>query len=159
MFEVNVRNKDDRTFKGVFKEMSEAKTWIQNCVDSNTWGLPEMTDEFGNISVCEYIYEIKDITEQVEKEKRRQDLLKAGDMVKNCCTEITNLIGGYNLYRNLTAKQITEMIKTFAEIDAYLSKNRPFSAKEAMLKVKIDGEIVTQELYDIIMDTFKRFGI
>ena len=78
---------------------------------------------------------------------------------RKCCEEILYLIGGYNRSRNLTAKQITEMIKTFADIDTCLAKGRPTSAKYLIEQLKIDGEILTQELYDLVMKAFARYKI
>ena len=108
---------------------------------------------------CHYTYNIVDETEKVNQELKYQEILKAGMNDRKCCEEILYLIGGYNRSRNLTAEQITKMIKDFADIDTCLAKGRPTSAKYLIQKLKIDGESLTQDLYNLVMEAFKRFNI
>lgn len=147
MLEINIGNDKGKKFKGTFQTKEELEAWVKSCQEKKSWGEKYTMSE------------VKDITLEVEKEKKYQELLKAGLNDRKCCEEILLLIGGYNRSRMLTAEQITKMIKDFSDIEACLSKGRPSSAKFFIDKLRIDEETITTELYELITQAFKKYGI
>lgn len=111
----------------------------------------EPTYETQDISVrlkAEFISEIVDITAQYNEEQNKQQKIAAGRAARSVCESVLDLIAGYNLERNLTSEQVTQMQQTFANIDLALKSARPTLAKTLISNVAVDGTLVTQKMKD-----------
>jgi hypothetical protein len=90
---------------------------------------------------------------------QQYEIIQKGTQNRNCCQEILDLISGYNASRNLSLERIQSMITTFATAKTFLNENMPASAKVAIAAIQPDGELVTEELKQMVLETFVRYGI
>lgn len=97
---------------------------------------------------AQFVSEIIDITAEYESEQNKQAKIAAGKAARSVCESVLDLIAGYNLDRNLTAEQITQMQGTFANIELALKSSRPTTAKMLIQQVAVDGTLVTQQMKD-----------
>ena len=70
------------------------------------------------------------------------------------CEEILDIIGGWNWTRALTQEQVTQMETTFANIQSALQALRPDRARTLIMDVEIDGVLLTQEMYNEVMEVY-----
>ena len=141
----NQKSIDD--FKEVLKQGSLGKPEHQReltpMIHNEDGTITEATYE---IVPSEYQVEILDVTAEHEEKARIDNLIKQGEQAKLACDRVMSLISGYNLTRNLTAEQITEMSTLFAPIIQCLMISRPSSAKALIGQVVPDGVLVTEQI-------------
>lgn len=81
-------------------------------------------------------------------EKDIADKIAKGHKARAVCEQVLDLISGYNLERNLTIEQITQMQQVFSNIEFALRSGRPTMAKGLIQSMSVDGTIVTQDMKD-----------
>lgn len=93
-------------------------------------------------------------SDEAVKMQTKKDRKALGKEARRVCDDILDIIGGWNLTRSLTDAQIDEMQLDFIVVDSYLRSFRPYKAKAAIALIKIDNVLVTQEMYDEVMEVF-----
>jgi hypothetical protein len=78
----------------------------------------------------------------------RKARIEEGRKAREACQNVLDLIAGFNLERELSSEQISEMANTFAQPLQALQLNRPSSAKALIVAIEADDELVTQEMLD-----------
>lgn len=86
----------------------------------------------------------------LEKEKRLRE--KMGAVARGRCTRALNRIAGWNIQRELTTSQITQMETSFAPILQALSNLRPDTAKTLISVIEPDDNLVTQQMLDEVLE-------
>lgn len=182
MFKVTWSSTNNRSGSAQWETNEEATNWINSCISLNAWGRPrrwvaefdlsaeeisfavtsrEVVDQHGEkyyeyFLNADYEYETIDITEEHDVEQARERRLTSGRLVHNVCSDILALILGFNLERNLTAAQITEMEETFSTINALLQSDRPFSARPLIEAITPDSVLITEEMKSVILNEYER---
>jgi CRISPR/Cas system Type II protein with McrA/HNH and RuvC-like nuclease domain len=105
---------------------------------------------------AQFTSEIIDITAQYEAEQAKQARLLAGKQAREACQAVLDYVTGYNIDRNLSAEQVTQMQSTFGAILSLLQANRPNSAKALISAIVVD-EVVPQELKDGCLDLLSNY--
>jgi hypothetical protein len=100
---------------------------------------------------ADYTFTITDITEELALEKIKQDRIEAGEKARKACQAVLDLVSGYNLDRELTIEQITQMQQTFSTAEAALRAGRPTFAKSFITAIEADEVLVTQEMKDLCL--------
>jgi hypothetical protein len=115
--------------------------------------IPEVRNEDDEIVTPEmarlpktYSTLITDITAQVQAEKDKAEKIAKGQKARETCEKVLDLIAGYNLDRELTIEQITQMQATFANAEKALRAGRPAFAKIYINAITPDGVLVTEEM-------------
>jgi hypothetical protein len=98
-------------------------------------------------------YENKIATRQELQEK-----IQLGKKARQCCQEVLDLVAGYNLTRELTAEQITQMTTDLAQPLQALQLNRPTTARTLLSVMTPDDVLTTQEMFDDVMAVFDKYG-
>lgn len=97
-------------------------------------------------------YEIIDITEQLNKESLVMDKIAKGKAARQACEAVLDLIGGYNIDRNLTFAQKNEMKLIFSDAKQALNDFQPSYAKYFINMIEADGILVTAEMKTLCME-------
>lgn len=82
-----------------------------------------------------------------------------GMKARKICEEVLDVVAGWNISRELTSEQVNQMITNFAIANTHLKNFRPNSAKTAIQEIEIDGILVTQEMYDEVIEVFTINGL
>lgn len=106
---------------------------------------------------AEYSIVIEDITAQIEAEANRVAKIQAGKIAREVCVNVLDLVAGYNLERELTLEQITQMQSSLSSVEAALRAGRPSLAKIAIQAITPDGVLVTQEMKDMCLDLLSNY--
>jgi hypothetical protein len=109
------------------------------------------------VSPRDYEIVIEDISAQVEQEAARQAKVEAGKLAREVCQEVLDMIAGYNLDRELTIQQITQLQTMMAAPEAALRAGRPTLAKQYISAVVPDGDLVTQEMKDLCLQVLANY--
>ncbi len=164
-----------------FENEEAAMDWFQSRIDKGVYGqkhVPysetevlvqrEVRDENDQI-VQEAIYETVvqeeilaafsiEFTEDVPSEQELMQVkIKAGAYARMACQSVLDLVAGYNLDRELTLQQITQMQSTFANAEAALRAGRPTYAKSYISAISADGVLVTQEMKDLCLELLEGY--
>ncbi len=157
--EAQDRMEELRNDKWFLNDFGHNERWLKEPLDNvetrevpNSFEIGEVETVTEYLHPAEYTYEIIDITEEHNKEKQKQELLKKGKIARDRCQTAIDYIGGYNQTRELTTEQITSLISTFSQIDLFLYKCMPTSAKNAIQQIEVDGMLITQELVDGVLE-------
>lgn len=105
----------------------------------------------------EYTVEIEDITEQVQAQADLNEKVIKGQIARETCQKVLDLVAGYNLDRELTIQQITQMQTTFANSEAALRAGRPTFAKAFISAIQADGVLVTQDMKDLCLQLLEGY--
>lgn len=108
-----------------------------------------------------YHYIIEDVTAEYEANQRVQERIIEGNKIKKLCENVLLYVAGLNSpnMRSLTAEQVTIMETNFAAPIAYLNSARPWSAYPLIAAIEPDGELVTEEIKQDILDLFANSGL
>lgn len=87
-----------------------------------------------------------------EKKSRVESLKASGKKDREISENVLNLIAGFNRDRILTSEQISTMVSTFGPINNLLKDARPTSAKALIQAIVPDGDLVTEEMKEMILD-------
>ena len=74
--------------------------------------------------------------------------MQEGRKAREACLDVLDMIAGFNLERELSAEQISQMASTFAQPLQALQMNRPSTAKALIQAIQADEVLVTQEMLD-----------
>lgn len=168
MFNVKIKNvaSEVYTHGAQFETLELANEWVSKYSSHPAfpWGRPERQEEilgqdglsqdppqFETIP-SEFEVEIIDITEETLLEIQKQAKIAAGKAAREVCQTVLDLVSGYNLDRELTLEQITEMQTLFANAESALRAGRPTYAKYFISQISVDGVLVTQEMKDLCLD-------
>jgi hypothetical protein len=155
---------------GKFASEEAANNWFQSFIDKGVYGQkhvpayqeqrlisPEVRDEQGNITQAS-IYETIDHPEIPaafiiefapdipSEEELKQAKIEAGRAAREVCEKVLDLIAGYNLSRNLTIEQITQMQALLSNPEAALRASRPSLAKSLISAITPDEVLVTAQM-------------
>lgn len=173
MFKINILNVTSglKTHGARFETLELAQEWINKFTNHPAfpWGKPEhqieILDENGQsfdppqyqTVPSEFEVEIIDITAEVEAEATKQAKIAAGKAAREACQRVLDLVAGYNLDRELTIEQITQMQSTFANAEASLRAGRPTYAKQFIAAIQADEVLVTQEMKDLCLELLEGY--
>ena len=90
-------------------------------------------------------------------EANKQAKILAGKVAREICEQVLDLVAGYNLDRQLTLQQITQMQSTFANAEAALRAGRPTYAKAFISAIVVDEVLVTQEMKDMCLELLANY--
>jgi len=82
-----------------------------------------------------------------------------GKKARTICSDIFDVIAGYNIENALTDIQKDQMEVTYSAILQVLSVNRPMKAKSLIVAIVPDGVLVTQALKDEILEVYSKNGL
>lgn len=99
----------------------------------------------------------EDITGQLAVEALKAQKVELGKAARQVCQKVLDLVSGYNLDRELTIEQITQMQQTFANAEAALRAGRPTFAKSFISAIEADGVLVTQEMKDLCLQLLEGY--
>jgi hypothetical protein len=151
-----------------FKTQEQADAFVAYHTEQENWGkraytIPSILDEQGvelspaiDVS-AEFTVEIIDISAQLEAEAQRQSKITTGKKAREACQSVLDLVAGYNLDRELTIQQITQMQSIFANAEASLRSGRPTYAKQFIVAIEADGVLVTQEMKDLCLELLEGY--
>lgn len=109
--------------------------------------------ESNDVSLIKKLEQYNEKMKQVAaKEKVKAPRLAIGKAIRLMCNEFMDLVLGYNVERNLSAEQVTEMVITFGPILSLIQVFRPGEARVLVEEVKPDGILVTQEMKDDLLE-------
>jgi hypothetical protein len=92
------------------------------------------------------ILETEDVSAEYAAIEAKKARMEAGKQARQKCIDALDVIAGWNLERELTPEQITEMQTTFSTILITLQANRPDSAKALINDIVVDDVLVTEEM-------------
>jgi hypothetical protein len=98
-----------------------------------------------------YSIEITDVSSQYAAQAAKDARKEAGKIARLKCQDALDIIAGWNLERELTAQQITDMQAAFSTILLTLQANRPDSAKALIQAVEPDETLITEEMKEEIL--------
>lgn len=148
-------------------------------IDNNLWGFPNRwklstdgshTKTKESISTltnepyteyffpCEYTYEIKDITEEYNKQETRRKLLSKRRNLKKLCDNILHIIGDYIESNNFTETEENAFETKLSAVDKMLAKNRIKKLKSS-LSAKATDSVFTEDLKSRLLEEFEYFGL
>jgi hypothetical protein len=177
MLQVKIKNiaSGQYTHGSKFETLELAQAWVSSLSNHPAfpWGKPEHQEESqpavylesGEL-ISEAVYitvpsefevEIVDITAEVEAEATKQAKIAAGKAAREVCQQVLDLVAGYNLDRELTIEQITQMQNTFANAEASLRAGRPTYAKQFIAAIQADEVLVTQEMKDQCLELLQGY--
>lgn len=90
--------------------------------------------------------------ENVSKAELIKEKADKGRKAREACEKVLDLVAGFNLDRDLTVEQITQMQSTFANAEAALRAGRPTYAKTYISAITADDVLVTQEMKDLCLE-------
>jgi hypothetical protein len=130
----------------------------EQVIDEN--GEPVL-DENGEIVMqtipAEFTSEIVDITASHNDALNKANKILEGKKAREACSNVLDLVAGYNLANNLTAEQITSMMATFGSILQLLQANRPSTAKALIDAITPDEVIVTSQMKQDCLDLLSEY--
>lgn len=160
MYKLSIIKNAEVTNYATFETMEELNSWFESQKENksfgeNTWDEVILAEDGVTVlntihHVADYTYTIEDITAQVTKEARRNELLELGRMDKQKCDNALLIIGGINRDRVLTADQINQMQSQFGTIETLLKSGRPTTAKSLVQALTPDGDLITQEMKELV---------
>ena len=92
-------------------------------------------------------------------DRSRELRKKKGSGARKICTEILDIIAGYNIENSLSTAQKDGLEASYGPIVQALTINRPMKAKPLLVAVPVDGTIVTQEMKDEILEVYSKNGL
>lgn len=98
-----------------------------------------------------YFVEWVDLTQEYAVKQAIEAKLTLGRKAKEACQNVLDLISGYNLERELSVEQVSNIQSSFAPIEGALQSGRPSLAKFYISQVEPDGVLVTQEMKDMAL--------
>jgi hypothetical protein len=101
------------------------------------------------LTPAEFTIEIIDMADQAANEEATKDKIQLGRAARAACENVLDLIAGFNLDRELTFEQITEMQTLFSNPERALRASRPSTAKVLIQAITPDGVLVTQQMKDL----------
>lgn len=105
----------------------------------------------------EFSYEIEDITLEVEKQSRIAQKIAIGQITDKACNDVFMLIQGYNVERQLSSEQKTEMTNLFLPALQAIQVRRPSQLKQYISSITPDGILVTEEMKSDILELLSNF--
>jgi hypothetical protein len=121
--------------------------------DSSGW-------RFANIaapSIQEMFDLIQPVKSAMEVEAARQARMQAGKAARQVCEQVLDLVSGFNLERELSLEQITQMQAVLSSAEAALRAGRPTLAKMAIQAITPDEVLVTQEMKDDVLNLLSEY--
>lgn len=103
---------------------------------------PEVTAEFS----MEFSPDV------ISEEQARAAKIEAGKKAREACQKVLDLISGYNLERELTLEQISQLQGLMQQPEMALRAGRPTMAKLLIAQVNPDGVLVTEEMQQAALD-------
>lgn len=97
------------------------------------------------------------VQQEQEAEAAKQAKISAGKAARQACENVLDLISGYNLDRELSMEQITQMQQMFSSIEQALRAGRPSLAKQAISALQPDEVLVTQEMKQAALDLLSNY--
>jgi len=96
-------------------------------------------------------YEVieEDVTAEVEEQQFIQQNKDLGRAARNTCEDVLDVIGGFNIRRELTFEQKNEMKAIFSNAKSALNDYQPGYAKYFINQITPDGVLVTQQMKDL----------
>lgn len=171
------------TNQAQFKNDFDLNKWLDNEIKNNSFGFQEriITDypigsidpelkakatEVIEINIDDRIYyqyripsdfsvEIKDITEEIEKQDRINKKIALGELTDNACNTVFKYIQGANVERKLTSEQKTQMTTLFAPALQAIQVKRPAVLKNYIQSITPDGILLTDEIKADILEILK----
>jgi hypothetical protein len=130
--------------------------------------VPAVIDEDGNelvpaereevvVAPAEYVIEIIDISEELQRSEEVLRKIAVGKSAREACQKVLDLVGGYNLEKELTIEQISQMQQNFANAEMALRSGRPSLAKQLIAMIYPDGVIITQELQNLCLELLEDY--
>lgn len=104
------------------------------------------------VTPAEYTVIEEDSTAAVARQILIEDKIKKGQAAKQACENVLNLIGGFNIDRELTFAQKNEMKTLFADAKNALNDFQPGYAKYFINLLTPDGILLTQEMKDLCIE-------
>lgn len=165
MFKITLYKDNTITNEVQFSTEAELNSWISYHESIGTFILTEKTEVSKDIDDNDIVtvipvthtFEIKDISAEVAAEAERQSKIEAGKKAREVCTQVLDLVAGYNLDRELTIEQITEMQTIFKSAEAALRAGRPGYAKIFISAIEADGVLITEEIKSSCLDLLKGY--
>lgn len=87
----------------------------------------------------------------------RNQMATIGKRVQEVCDNCLNIIVGFNVTRQLSAQQITQITEDFAPIMKDLMDRRPWSAKLKIQAIQPDGQLIQQAMVDMVLAELSGF--
>lgn len=100
---------------------------------------------------------IEDITSEYEASQLRASRLSEGKKARQCCSDILDFIGGYNVERELTLLQIQQLLVDFSSAYSALQANMPRTVR-TILSSMSPSELISQELLDEVALILTKHG-
>jgi len=98
------------------------------------------------VSPAEYEIEIIDNSAELEAQAIQSAKIQAGKDAREACQMVLDLIAGYNLDRELSMAEISQLQSLMSSPEAALRAGRPTLAKQFITAVAPDGVLVTEEM-------------
>lgn len=95
---------------------------------------------------------IEDVTDEVIKRDLVLEKRAKGKAAAEACNAVLELVGGFNIDRELTFEQKNEMKVLFAEANEALKERQPGYAKYFINSLVPDGILLTQEMKDLCIE-------
>lgn len=141
----------------------EADALLAKHLAKHTFGAPavyesvknETTGEFEQVLVTPAEpFEIieTDITAELAAAALKADKIAKGKAARQTCEEVLDLIGGFNIDRELTFAQKNEMKLIFSDAKQALNDFQPGYAKYFINMIEADGILVTQQMKDLCLE-------
>jgi hypothetical protein len=84
--------------------------------------------------------------------------LDRGRKVRALSQDLLDLVAGWNMERQLTGQQISDLITLVSPIMEMLQANRPFQAKPLIESLVVDGILITQDMKDQSIALYETYG-
>lgn len=105
----------------------------------------------------EYTIDIQDKTAELAAKAALDAKIAAGKKAREACQSVLDLVAGFNIDRELTSEQISQLQSMMAAPEAALRASRPSMAKALISAVTPDGDLVTQEMKDAALGLLSEF--
>lgn len=109
------------------------------------------------ITPAEYTVIEEDTTDAVANELLKTTKIAEGKAARQVCENVLDLIAGFNLERELTSQQITQMQAMFSNPELALRSSRPSTAKALISAITPDGVLVTQQMKDLCVSLLSNY--
>lgn len=169
MYKITIKKDLIVSNEAQFESMQLLNSWKDRHVEMGTFQfedieVPAKIDQWTNEEISPahilsktHTFEIIDITSQEEIEAAKQAKIEAGKKAREICQSVLDLVAGYNLDRELTLEQITQMQTTFANAEAALRAGRPTYAKIFISAITADEVLVTQEMKNLCLELLEGY--
>ena len=131
----------------------ENDSYSANDISITRWGLANIPCP----TVEELLSFIPTVATKKQVVKARMDMISIGKKVKEVCDNCLDIITGFNVTRQLTAEQVTQLTIDCAPIMQDLMDRRPWSAKLKIQAMDVDGVLITQTMVDMVLEELKDF--